>query len=89
MKNLETCPDCGAIPGQPHREGCDVERCSVCGDQWFICACRGHDKAFARWTGFWPGYLEAKELGIDMNELYKRRYEQILFVKPHGRQSRP
>ena len=82
MKSLETCPDCGAIPGQPHREGCDVERCSVCGNQRLTCNCIGHDKAFARWTGFWPGELEAQALEIDLNQLCELNFDQVLFVKP-------
>jgi hypothetical protein len=44
--------------------------------------CKGHDPAFARWSGFWPGALEADALGIDLNELYIQEYEQIFFVKP-------
>lgn len=27
------CGDCGAVPGQAHDPGCDVERCSVCSRQ--------------------------------------------------------
>lgn len=79
---MKPCHDCGAKPGETHMDNCDVERCSVCGGQRMCCDCVGHDRRFARWTGFWPGALEAKELGVDLNEFYKRRYNEIFFVKP-------
>lgn len=83
MSKLKNCPDCGVTPGQPHKTGCDIERCSVCGRQRISCECKKRqDKAFARWTGFWPGELEAKELGIDLNEFHRQGFHQILFVKP-------
>jgi len=47
-----------------------------------MCGCEGHDKAFARWTGFWPGKLETKALGISLNDLYTMELNQILFIKP-------
>lgn len=91
---LQDCHDCGAKPGEIHAAGCDVECCSVCGGQRISCGCddfeddnatlkvRRHDPAFARWTGFWPGKLEAEALGIDLNEFYARGYHKTFFVKP-------
>jgi len=59
------CPNCGTGPGQPHKNGCTVERCSSCGGQRLSCGCEGpHDEQFARWTGFWPGELECLALGM-------------------------
>ena len=80
--NMTDCPDCGAKPGQAHEDGCDIERCSVCGGQRLQCDCDGHDPAFARWSGFWPGYLEAEAIGLDLNEFVYQGFSKILFVKP-------
>jgi hypothetical protein len=81
---LPRCHDCGAIPGQPHDDGCDVERCSVCGMQRISCDCAGHDKSFARWTGLWPGEAEAGMLGLDLNGLYAKGFHKLFFIKPIG-----
>jgi rRNA maturation endonuclease Nob1 len=35
------CHDCGAMYGQPHHYGCDVERCPICGNQMIGCDCFG------------------------------------------------
>lgn len=37
----ERCSDCGAIPGEYHLEGCDCERCPICGNQLITCGCMG------------------------------------------------
>ncbi len=84
-KKLKNCPQCGVKPGHVHVDGCEIERCSICGLQRISCYCEGnHDRAFARWVGFWPGVLEAKELGIGLQELYEQGYFKIFFVKPSG-----
>ena len=80
--NLHRCHDCGVLPGECHKEGCDVERCSVCGGQKLSCSCEDHDRAFARWTGFWPGELEAEALGIGLNDIRPMGYDEVWFVKP-------
>lgn len=79
---LRRCHDCDVAPGEPHEDNCDVARCSVCGLQRLGCECRGHDKAFARWTGLWPGEAEAKFLGLDINGFYAQGMHLKFFVKP-------
>jgi len=76
------CPDCGVKPGQPHKESCDIEPCSVCGGQFLMCNCEGHDKKFAKWNGFWPGKREAAGRGIDLNTFYEKGLNKKHFIKP-------
>jgi len=65
LRAPQDCPRCGAAPGESHKSGCTVERCSACAGQRFSCNCGGqHDRFFARWTGFWPGELECIALGL-------------------------
>ena len=87
MKELIKCHDCGAMPGQIHKEGCDVEKCSVCGGQRLTCACEGHDPSFSRWTGIWPGRAEADYLEVDLNQFYAQEFYKIFFIKPKERKN--
>jgi hypothetical protein len=36
---MRNCGDCGAMPGELHQQGCDVERCPRCGCQMISCDC--------------------------------------------------
>lgn len=76
------CPDCQVQPGQVHLHGCDIEQCSACGWQKLQCDCAEHDPAFARWSGFWPGKLEALALGMDLNTLAASGIHAVLMTKP-------
>lgn len=57
------CPDCAAAVGEPHKGGCDIERCPECGLQRLTCCCIT-DLPDLPWTGEFPGVAEAKALGL-------------------------
>ncbi len=40
-----TCGDCGAKEGSLHRDGCDMEKCVICGEQLITCGCSLDDYA--------------------------------------------
>jgi len=57
------CPDCATAPGQAHDDGCDVARCTECGNQRI--SCRHGDDSIGWgqiWTGQWPGDADAIRL---------------------------
>jgi hypothetical protein len=58
------CGDCGAMVGELHDVGCDVEICEDCGDQRISCRC-DHRSGRPRlpWSGEWPGAAECREFG--------------------------
>ena len=53
------CHDCGAEPGQRHKEGCDVAKCTLCGWQRISCDCKKGKPDI--WTGLWAGVKECYE----------------------------
>ena len=57
------CPDCGVAPGDHHLDGCDVERCPLCGHQFLSCSCRSNDGG-QPWSGVWPGVEDCQRLGF-------------------------
>ena len=63
MNTKKTCPDCGVAVGEPHINECDIELCSVCGEQRICCDCTDHDPQSSVWTGSWPKSEDA-EYGI-------------------------
>lgn len=40
---MQNCPDCGTPAGKYHHEGCDWERCPICGGQFLLCGGCGSD----------------------------------------------
>jgi hypothetical protein len=62
-KSDNSCHDCGVMPGEKHREGCDVARCLLCGGQRLSCDCTSDEADGDVWDGFWPGTKECYEKG--------------------------
>lgn len=56
---LPYCPECCTPVGGLHKPGCDVERCTACGQQKLTCGC---DSGHTVWTGEWPGTSQGAAL---------------------------
>lgn len=50
MIELRDCHDCGAKPGEPHQDGCDMARCLITGQQLIQCGGEEHEYK-GRWYG--------------------------------------
>ncbi len=71
MNNLECCPDCGTLPWELHKAGCEFEQCHLCGGQYIYCNCTPNDNEykdfpFVPWSGELPGNKECRKYGIYM-----------------------
>lgn len=52
-KDMRNCPDCGTFPNDWHDDGCDVERCGICGRQRLSCECPKDCRvARIKWDGY-------------------------------------
>jgi len=61
---IQTCPDCGVLPGAIHQRDCDIEQCPNCGRQLLTCRCSDAQRACRLpWTGHYPGVAECMEFG--------------------------
>jgi len=78
------CHDCGVQPGEPHKPGCDTERCPKCGCQLISCDCFINDQdefdeiEFNKYEpDIWSGimfenelqYAEDHDLFVDINTM--------------------
>ncbi len=61
----DPCPDCGVLPGEFHRSGCDIEQCPYCGRQLIACVFPNAPPLddSRPWTGLWPRVAECREFG--------------------------
>jgi hypothetical protein len=71
MTTTEKCPDCSTGIGMPHKNDCDVEKCSACGGQRITCDCSSHDPARSAWSGELP-------LAVETFDEAKLRWNRII-----------
>ena len=92
MTIQEKCPDCGTQAGNLHEDQCDVQRCSVCGQQWITCRCDGHDPIKSVWTGDFPKKKDVaesvklskdKRIGVEPSQCFFNSFSTIEYCKEH------
>jgi len=49
---MDRCPDCGALAGELHIPGCDLEQCPKCDGQAISCCCDIEEGRFQRTKNF-------------------------------------
>lgn len=83
MRDRQKCHDCGALEGQVHQPGCDMEVCPFCGRQLITCNCAYNflgildTKKYGPETSFLPP--EIFENGLTEEQI--ERWNQILIEK--------
>lgn len=66
-KIMARCPECNTTIGHFHSDGCDCERCPICGEQALSCSHTRKEMITAgrlTWTGHFPMTAEAVEYGF-------------------------
>jgi hypothetical protein len=66
------CPDCGAAPGELHKNTCDQTICPACGSLYFTCGCP--DEAIkglpqVPWRGEPPAITACKEYNLYIRDI--------------------
>tara|TARA_R110002111_G_scaffold100975_1_gene156372 strand:+ start:16433 stop:16927 length:495 start_codon:yes stop_codon:yes gene_type:complete len=86
MDKKEKCPDCGTALGEPHKNDCDIQRCSECGGQKISCDCATHTPSKSVWNDEWPESQDCddddvEELLTDKTENKMRTYRGYVIVE--------
>lgn len=83
--NREKCHDCGALEGELHGFGCDMERCPFCGGQLISCSCRYKQLGLYDPQKYGPHtyHTPLRVYNNGLSEEEEEKWQRILSV--HGR----